>query len=681
MSSSLLPSVRYRLGWSWIILVLCFLVSSSVQALDLYVDPVYGSDEATPDQPGHGQSPDRPFATLQAAADALAAHYDSSLVRPCWARSYILSSQHRTVHLQPGDYVLNVTLRLADAAHSHTAWRAAAPGTVRIRGGARIDPALFESYNSHPHILVAPLDNAVGDLGYLQGGRGLDTCAHAAAADVYWEGHPLTLARHPNILPNGTWTWSRLANVTGPLTVVTPYSWNWTSTAVSPSDDIWVHAFWGVDWADTYVRVAAAHRHLLVLDNTSAPLLYGPKPSARYYILNLLEALDTPGEYYIDRKRRFLYVYPPSPLTPTTEILVSTTGTLLEGRNLTNVTFAGLHWSVARGTAVHLANVTRVHLDGGSITAVGGDWALLLREARESHVHGVRMEDCACGGISLQGGNRSTLTASHNTVTHSTVRRYAQWKRTYVPALRFDDVGLTIAHNQFRDAPHFGVTGHGNDCVVQDNDFIDLATGSSDAAAFYAGRSWADRGNVVRDNRFVRIANVEEHATTLGYTRVQGVYLDDQMSGYEIFNNSFVDCDCGILLGGGRDNVLTQNRFVRTDLPVMFDKRGHTWDTQTCRINGTLHMELNSFGYQIEPWASRYPNLVSIMDDRPCTPVHNVIEGVHFRHEFANQTAWFHSPDSFTAELLLWDNSFAAIRQDMSLYRAGEVALEEPHDI
>jgi hypothetical protein len=92
-------------------------------------------------------------------------------------------------------------------------------------------------------------------------------------------------------------------------------------------------------------------------------------------------------------------------------------------------------------------------------------------------------------------------------------------------------------------------------------------------------------------------------------------------------------------------------------------------------------MELNSFGYQIEPWASRYPNLVSIMDDRPCTPVHNVIEGVHFRHEFANQTAWFHSPDSFTAELLLWDNSFAAIRQDMSLYRAGEVALEEPHDI
>ena len=43
--------------------------------------------------------------------------------------------------------------------------------------------------------------------------------------------------------------------------------------------------------------------------------------------------------------------------------------------------------------------------------------------------------------------------------------------------------------------------------------------------------------------------------TFLGYLSVQGLYLDDQMSGYTIYNNTFFDVQTGIMIGGGLRNV------------------------------------------------------------------------------------------------------------------------------
>ena len=42
----------------------------------------------------------------------------------------------------------------------------------------------------------------------------------------------------------------------------------------------------------------------------------------------------------------------------------------------------------------------------------------------------------------------------------------------------------------------------------------------------------------------------------LGFSAVMGVYLDDQMSGWEVTNNTFRDVVQGILVGGGRHNTI-----------------------------------------------------------------------------------------------------------------------------
>lgn len=61
------------------------------------------------------------------------------------------------------------------------------------------------------------------------------------------------------------------------------------------------------------------------------------------------------------------------------------------------------------------------------------------------------------------------------------------------------------------------------------------------------------------------------------------VYLDDQMSGYVVKNNTFINCQVGILLGGGRKSLLADNHFVDVDLAVDMDNRGMNWEASSCQ--------------------------------------------------------------------------------------------------
>ena len=128
----------------------------------------------------------------------------------------------------------------------------------------------------------------------------------------------------------------------------------------------------------------------------------------------------------------------------------------------------------------------------------------------------------------------------------------------------------------------------------------DLCYETTDAGAFYSGRSWIDRGNIVAYNYFISIKTTEN--VFLGFPSVQAIYLDDQvgegifrggrlflsfgmykMSGYKIFNNTFVDCHCGTFIGGGRRNEVYYNTYDNCGLDVYLDNRGMGWQKANCQ--------------------------------------------------------------------------------------------------
>jgi len=153
------------------------------------------------------------------------------------------------------------------------------------------------------------------------------------------------------------------------------------------------------------------------------------------------------------------------------------------------------------------------------------------------------------------------------------------------------------------------------------NHLKDLCFESTDCGAFYTGRSWIDRGNILRGNIFQDIYDTEK--ISLGWPSVQAVYLDDQMSGWVIDQNVFQNCQTGIVVGGGRRNNVTDNHFLNCTLSIHFDNRGMNWQNSSCKPGGDFEQQLESVNYQHPPWSTAYPEMVNIMNEHPCVPVYN----------------------------------------------------------
>mmetsp|Transcript_504 Transcript_504/g.920 ORF Transcript_504/g.920 Transcript_504/m.920 type:complete len:310 (+) Transcript_504:1100-2029(+) len=249
-----------------------------------------------------------------------------------------------------------------------------------------------------------------------------------------------------------------------------------------------------------------------------------------------------------------------------------------------------------------------------------------------------------CSGARVTGGDTSALTASGNTIAYNIVTNFSRWTRTYTPAIHWGGVGHWIHHNTLTDAPHAAVLGGGNDLLFEHNSIARVGFEVDDSGAFYTGRNWAQRGNVVRFNSFSTIRT--RVPIFLGSPIVQGLYLDDEMSGYEMYNNSFVDCQVGILMGGGRRNHVKFNRFEKCDYAIQFDSRGigsfgpncypdcPAW---TVKMAPTLWHSIGGSDDDLTrpgswvataPWAIRYPELANIAEDGALgEPVYNEIVG------------------------------------------------------
>jgi len=66
------------------------------------------------------------------------------------------------------------------------------------------------------------------------------------------------------------------------------------------------------------------------------------------------------------------------------------------------------------------------------------------------------------------------------------------------------------------------------------------------------------------------------------------------------------------------------NTFIRCDTAVHLDDRGLTWQKQYCGVGGIFQSELEKLNYTQPPWSTHYPELVNIMQTKPCVPVYNV---------------------------------------------------------
>ena len=382
------------------------------------------------------------------------------------------------------------------------------------------------------------------------------------------------------------------------------------------ADDLWLFGYWWWDWADQAVKVDKIDLQAGTI-KTVQPHEYGYRAGGRYYAYNLLEELDEPGEWYLDRTAGRLYLWPPTPLAGVDVELSLLTAPMATLTDVSHVAIEGIAFETMRGQAVSVTGGDSVRLAGDRFVRTGRN-PVSVTGGRNHRVVACDIIDTN-GGIHISGGDRRTLTPAGHVVENCSFDNYARLMRTYNGAIHIDGVGIRASHNLIRHAPHAGIFFGGNDHVIELNEFYEICQETSDCGVIYAGRTWYSRGNVIRGNFIHDIRGI-------GGVGAFGIYLDDCFSSAEVTDNVLANMENGaFLIGGGRDNIITNNLCYRTG-PLMLDDRGLGWGARGCKPGEQLWDTLVALPYKQPPWSTKYPTLPKLLDDEPAVPKGNVVE-------------------------------------------------------
>jgi hypothetical protein len=360
------------------------------------------------------------------------------------------------------------------------------------------------------------------------------------------------------------------------------------------------------------------------------------------YYYNLMEEIDLPGEYYIDRATATLFFYPPAPLTDGAVELSVLAEPLVLLDKTAHIELRGITFETGRDHGVVISGGTHNRVvdcelrNLGKVGVVVGIedpyWVLsdmwpperiwpecaFPKEAlplkswqsdkgdggTDNGVIGCNVHGTGAGGLALAAGDRPTLKPGANFAENNHIWNYHRIKGSYGPALNLGGVGNRAAGNLIHGAAHNAIEFNGNDHVMEFNEIFDVLNDTTDAGAVYSGRQLTYRGNVFRHNFVHDIGGRGRYYFA--------VYLDDRLSSLEIRGNIFADIqDSGISVNGGRDNVIANNIFARVPTAIwMADYR-----TTPSRLEMGKRF-LNDQPYYRNPtWTGRYPELARIIDD------------------------------------------------------------------
>lgn len=556
---------------------------------------------------------DGPVATLERARD---------LVRELKGKG--ASFAGAVVEIHGGDYLRERTFELAaedgGSEQAPIAYRAAAGERVRLIGGRPVskfvpvsDKAVLDRLcpEARGHVLQADLkQQGMADFGEWKS-RGFGRQVSPAGMELFFGEAPMEIARWPN---EG---WVRIADV--PAETKDRFTFEEDRPARwSQARNVWVHGFWTWDWADSYEKVGSVDLETKQIVTVAPHGVYGYKKGARYYVLNLIEEIDRPGEYVVDTASGLLYFWPPAPID-SAAAYVSMVDTMISAREVSHVTIEGLTIEAARGNGIDFSGGAHNRIAGCTLRNLG-NMGVSMTAMRDSGVVGCAIYNVGDNGINLDGGDRKTLTSGRVYATDNHIHHYSRTCFCYRSAISVSGVGNRIDHNLIHDAPHNAIGLGGNEHVIEYNEIHHVCMDTDDAGAFYMGRDWTQRGNIVRYNYFHQVGRHK------GHVGVQSVYLDDWSSGTLVYGNVLHEAGRGVLVGGGRNNTVENNIFVDCTPAVHVDSRGLGWaknyfDGRTT----TLTDRLDAMNYREPPYSTRYPELLTLYDDEPALAKYNAV--------------------------------------------------------
>ena len=552
------------------------------------------------------------------------------------------------VVIPPGEYFLPAGMEFTEvdggvSTSARVVWRAKKPGQVRIVGSRRVASTEFRRL-SDPRLLARLPEESRGkvffaDISSISPGR-IPQLANSFTGTpvppmVFMGEEFGVLAKWPN---GGEWTsftkrvdrgsqglepqFSKMYS-NGAFVYSNPRAKRWNF-----AEGVWLNGYWTHDWFNNSIKVGSYGQENGTNDvvRLDGSMMYGVmggtwgRKERRFRAINLFDELDEPGEWFIDRAKKVLYVIPHGGGMEGEDVRIGySANALVRGCNVRNLRFDGIEFAFNFGTLASFRESDGVEFVDCRFVATAKNGLELdgLRNA----VRRCEVFNCGAQGVSISGGDRASLTRSDSIVENCRIHRFGVFQRTYAPGCKVQGCGMTLRGNELWDAPHAAVTYGGNEMLFEYNDVHHVLMETGDAGAFYTGRDWTTQGNVLRYNFVHELGTYGGHASTMGF------YFDDCDCGDAVYGNVFWKVARGIMIGGGREHPVRNNIFAECRIGLSIDSRGMTWKEWNTPSNGwDLEAKAKKMRYTDEPWKSRYPLLAKIMEDSPREPLYNPVE-------------------------------------------------------
>jgi hypothetical protein len=548
----------------------------------------------------------------------------------------------------------------------------AAPGEkVNITGGRSLSAEKFKAVRDKTILQRLPLESrrsvvqidlraeGVGSFGeHRQYGHALPVIP--SAIELFCNNEPMTLARYPNkgamkigkVQDKGSVPRVGDKSNRGALFAYTDLRHKkWVGL-----NDVWIQGTLNYGFADDYNSISYIDT-VNGLVKLGKPHLYGVasgKDFQEYVAINILEELDEPGEWYLDRKSGVLYFWPPSSLNKASIIVSILEEPIISLEGVQNFQIKNLTIEAGRGIGVYMERSRKTLIAGCTVRNVGTSGIFMGQGARltdentsiddyvgepmsrqigsyQNHMYNQTawnrqagsdnvIQSCdvyntGSGGICLSGGDKKSLTPGNNVVRNCRIYNYTRRNKFTWAGIRVDGCGNRVEHNEIFNSDWHGIFVQGNDHVFEYNHIHDVALYSDDTSPWYIGRNPGDRGNVVRYNYFDHCGNKNRMN--------MGIYCDDSSADVFVYGNVFHDMltNHGVLFSNTGWHLVMKNNIIINPLSHTAVNSAHyyTWAASQAKdmfgADGLIRKRLErDIDFRSPPYSERYPTLLPYLD-------------------------------------------------------------------
>ena len=315
------------------------------------------------------------------------------------------------------------------------------------------------------------------------------------------------------------------------------------------------------------------------------PILSGD----RYFVENVFEELDSPGEWYLNRRTGQLFYWPQaeSPrkmavVAPTLGRIVQILGNAAAHKPVSHLRISGLAfqetdyspddgcagYGMGNDGVVYLNDATQCMIENCTFRNIG-KYAVCLSGGHANAINGNDISYCAEGGVLLLKTAENTVSDNH---IHHCGIVYKHIGGVILEGEGTDD--NVVAHNMIHDISRYGISLKypGAHNRIEFNRVLNTSLETCDTGGIEVTQNDKEfrSGSVIRNNVV---------GDSIGYSAdgpksvfmSWGIYLDSFAGGYTVTHNvTYRSSHGGIVLQGGKDNRVENNVFVEGAYSQMY---------------------------------------------------------------------------------------------------------------